>query len=249
MLRGFDLSSRVAELSNCISFLTSFDLTSEAQRADVGHFVVLQRVDVGQFVVLQRVDIGPFVVFQRVDVGQFVVLQRVDGPFVVLQRVDVGQFVVLQGVDVGQFVVLQEVDVGQFVVLERVDQPFVVLQRVDVGHFVVLLGVDDGHLLVLVLPVDSSSSIFCAGRRQCSTIKKWCSVSLSLGPRPKTNPSMDHFQYCAQGRKCTLYWKRYTRWMRSGDKTNYNYTTCFSHPCYQGFPLSSPLLLTASMHK
>ena len=160
MLRGFDPSSCAAKLSNCISFLTSFDLTSpdltsEAQGADVGHFVVLQRVDVGHFVVLQGVDVGPFVVLERADVGQFVVLQGVDvGPFVVLQRVD-GPFVVLQGVDVGQFVVLQRVDVGNFVVLERVD---------------------DGHLLVLTLPVDSSSSIFCAGRRQYSTIKKWCSV-------------------------------------------------------------------------
>ena len=64
--------------------------------------------------------------------------------------------------------VLQRVDVGHFVVLQRVDEPFVVL-----------LGVDGGHLLVLVLPVDSSSSIFCAGRRQCSTIKKWRSVSIN----------------------------------------------------------------------
>jgi len=29
----------------------------------------------------------------------------------------------------------------------------------------------------------------------------------SLGPRPKTNPSEDRFQYHA------LYWKRYTCWM------------------------------------
>ena len=166
MVRGFDLSSRVAELSNCISFLTSFDLTSEAQRVD-GPFVVLLGVDVGHFVVLQRVE-GPFVVLLGVDVGHFVVLQRVDGPFVVLQRVDVGHFVVLQRVDVGHFVVLLGVDVGHFVVLQTVD-----------GPFVVLLGVDGGHLLVLVLLVDSSSSIFCAGRRQCSTIKKRHSVSIN----------------------------------------------------------------------
>ena len=39
------------------------------------------------------------------------------------------------------------------------------------------------------------------------------SNTASLGPRPKTNLSVDHFQYRA------LYWKRYTRRMRSGDKT------------------------------
>ena len=32
----------------------------------------------------------------------------------------------------------------------------------------------------------------------------------SLGPRPKTNPSVDHFH---------LYWKRYMHRMRSGDET------------------------------
>jgi len=36
--------------------------------------------------------------------------------------------------------------------------------------------------------------------------------NVSLGPRPKTNPSTDRFQYRA-------YWKRYTRWMRSGDES------------------------------
>ena len=40
-------------------------------------------------------------------------------------------------------------------------------------------------------------------------------VWYSLSPRPKTNPSMDHFQYHA------LYWKRYTCQMRSGDETRY----------------------------
>ena len=34
----------------------------------------------------------------------------------------------------------------------------------------------------------------------------------SLSARPKTNPSVDHFQYC-------VYWKWYTRRMRSGDET------------------------------
>ena len=41
-----------------------------------------------------------------------------------------------------------------------------------------------------------------------------CKHLYSLGPRPQTNPSTDRFQYC------TLYWKRYTPWMRSGDKTS-----------------------------
>ena len=36
----------------------------------------------------------------------------------------------------------------------------------------------------------------------------------SLGPRPKTNPSVDHFQFSR-----VLYWKRYTRRMRFGDET------------------------------
>ena len=38
-------------------------------------------------------------------------------------------------------------------------------------------------------------------------------VAYSLGPRPKINPSADHFQYH------TLYWKRFTHRMRSGDET------------------------------
>ena len=37
----------------------------------------------------------------------------------------------------------------------------------------------------------------------------------SLGPRPKTNPSADRFQYSR-----ALYWKRYMCQMRSGDKTS-----------------------------
>ena len=40
-------------------------------------------------------------------------------------------------------------------------------------------------------------------------------IATSLGPRPKTNPSVDRFQYHARA----LYWKRYTRQMRSGDET------------------------------
>ena len=37
----------------------------------------------------------------------------------------------------------------------------------------------------------------------------------SLGPRPKTNPSVDRFQFSR-----ALYWKRYTHRMRSGDETS-----------------------------
>ena len=41
---------------------------------------------------------------------------------------------------------------------------------------------------------------------------------LSLSPRPKTNPSVDRFQYHTFSH--VLYWKRYMRRMRSGDETS-----------------------------
>ena len=50
-------------------------------------------------------------------------------------------------------------------------------------------------------------------------------VWYSLSPRPKTNPSVDCFQYRA------LYWKRYTHWMRSGDETRYG--RAWVQPCSQ----------------
>ena len=40
----------------------------------------------------------------------------------------------------------------------------------------------------------------------------------SLGPRPKTNPSADRFQYRTFSH--ALYWKRYMHRMRSGDETS-----------------------------
>ena len=36
----------------------------------------------------------------------------------------------------------------------------------------------------------------------------------NLGPRPKTNPCVNRFQYCT-------YWKQYTRQIRSGDETSW----------------------------
>ena len=51
----------------------------------------------------------------------------------------------------------------------------------------------------------------------------------SLGPRLKTNPSTDRFQYRV------LYWKWYTRWMRSGDETTYTRSSheivCIVYEC------------------
>ena len=62
-----------------------------------------------------------------------------------------------------------------------------------------------------VLPGPYAAHIFCCNRH--FTYRK-CVHNSSLGPRPKTNPSADHFQYHA------LYWKWYTRRMRSGYETN-----------------------------
>ena len=47
-------------------------------------------------------------------------------------------------------------------------------------------------------------------------------IATSLSPRPKTNPSMDYFQYHARA----LYWKWYTRRMRSGDESRYLHAAC-----------------------
>ena len=47
-----------------------------------------------------------------------------------------------------------------------------------------------------------------------ASVYRKCVCSSGLGPRPKTHPSADCFQYR------TLYWKRYMRRMRSGDETN-----------------------------
>ena len=44
-------------------------------------------------------------------------------------------------------------------------------------------------------------------------------TQLSLGPRPKTNPSADCFQHRTGGRIVSHDWKRYTHRMRSGDET------------------------------
>ena len=48
-------------------------------------------------------------------------------------------------------------------------------------------------------------------------------TSVSPGPRPKTIPSMNCFQYCMLG-SSVLYWKQYTCWMRSGDETSKRFT-------------------------
>ena len=48
-------------------------------------------------------------------------------------------------------------------------------------------------------------------------------ASTSLGPRPKTNPSVDRFQYHV------LYWKRYTRQMRSGEETRLLHVEIWPH--------------------
>ena len=50
------------------------------------------------------------------------------------------------------------------------------------------------------------------GQTRCTRLNAVSPIG-SLGPRPKTNPSADHFQYRV------LYWKRYTRRIRSGDET------------------------------
>ena len=49
----------------------------------------------------------------------------------------------------------------------------------------------------------------------CTSQVSWVQfpATASLGPRPKTDPSVDRFKYCA------LCWKQYTRRMRSGDET------------------------------
>ena len=50
--------------------------------------------------------------------------------------------------------------------------------------------------------------------------KMKCQQSLSLGPRPKTNPSVDHFQYRTRGRKFPVCSIKYTHQMRSGEETS-----------------------------